>query len=255
AWHAGRQIRARDRRRFGHRPRDGAGLRARGRLGGRRRFEAGIGAGNGAAGRGGRRAGRGGRGGRHGRRRRGRDGGGGGEGLRRPRLRLQQRRHRPLSGQRQRPEDRRRGARSVAAPARREPHRRVALPAARGGADADARRRRHRQHGFSGRARGAAELLGLRRRQARRGGPDAHRGGGPRRGWHPRQRRVPRLHRNADDGRHDAAPRRAHHGASAPGAHGEAGGDRGGGGLALLRPRLLRHRRGLDGGRRLHRGL
>ena len=180
AGHAGRQVGAGDRRGLGHRPRDGARLRARGRLGRRGRPEARRGAGNGAAGRGGRRPGGGDRGGRH-RRRHGRgDGGGGGARLRRPRLRLQQRRHRALPGERRGPEDRRRRAGGVAAPARREPHRRLALPAARGGADADPGRRRDRQYRFHRRPGGAGDLLRLCRRQARRGGPDPHRGGGPR---------------------------------------------------------------------------
>ena len=69
---------------------------------------------------------------------------------------------------------------------------------------------------------------------------------------HPGECRVSRLYRNEDDRGHDAPARRAADGDGAVPSHGQAGGDRRDGGLALLRPRVVRQRRGLQCGWRVH---
>ncbi len=106
-------------------------------------------------------------------------------------------------------------------------------------------------------ARGHGGRECLQRIQGGRRHPHQEHGHRLRRPWHPGQRHLPGVHRDADDG----VGLRPGHGGGAGGhsaraqarsSHGPAGGDRRRGRLPALRRRLLRHRPRPGGGRRLH---
>ena len=117
--------------------------------------------------------------------------------------------------------------------------------AAETAADGGAGRRGDRQHRVDRGTDRPAHLVGLCRRQARRDRPDQDRGSGIRRRQYPGECCVSRLHPHAHDRGHDAPARRRVDGPGTVPSHGHAGGDRGNGRLAVLRPRVLRHWRRL----------
>ena len=125
--------------------------------------------------------------------------------------------------------DRRLPRRALAPGAGHQPDWRVALHEARDPAHAVSGRRCHCQHRFRGRPGGPPLRIRLRGQQARRGGHHQDRGLGVCPAGNPRERRVPWLHRDADDSRR---PERSGADGSddRPGAHWSRGSARGSGG-------------------------